>query len=373
MLDVLCFRGATSQIGLLPLFGTITPFVEAETHRSCRRCAQARGGPGRCLLPTSIVSALPNTPGLHPGTAFVHAGVLAFEPATGGRPPALLDWEDGMVVLVGGAWPQQRPHPLLEGDVVQVELPADNPHVELHVDVSSDRMSAALGFERGPGTRYRLADAPPTDRLVLRRLVVERIPCPPPTGEQLLRALQERGVVHGIRADALERCRTHSGRPEQVAWGTRPADPVDSTIAFAERPQPTANAGLWSVEARRLLVTLTPAREGRDGRDVLGAVVPARPPRTVTTPENANVEAIGTGLYAAVDGFAVLDGAALRVEPSATVESLGASAGQIVAAGALTVHGTIGAGSRLRARGTLRVGGIVDQAELELLGSAFFG
>ena len=69
----------------------------------------------------------------------------------------------------------------------------------------------------------------------------------------------------------------------------------------------------------------------------------------------------------------MLDGAALRVEPAATLETLDASAGAVVAAGALTVAGTIGAGSRLRARGTLRVGGIVDRAELELRGSAIFG
>ncbi len=138
---------------------------------------------------------------------------------------------------------------------MRVELPSDSPKVELHVDVSSDRMSATLGFERLPGTRYRLADAPPTDRLVLRRLVVERVPCPAPTAQQLARVLQEHGVVHGIRLDALERCRTHTGRPEQVAWGTRAAAPVDSTIAFAEKPAPSANAGLWSVEARKLLVS----------------------------------------------------------------------------------------------------------------------
>jgi uncharacterized protein (DUF342 family) len=317
------------------------------------------------------VSTPPHPTGLRDGTIAVHDGRLLFEAAADGERPPLLDWEDGVVVLVDGAPPESRPCPLRYGDVVDVATPSELPRIELQVDVASDNMSATLTVERHPGARYRLADEPANPSVTLRRLLVERVPCPLRTVDALEHDLRRRGVRHGVQRDALERCLASPGRAEQVAWGTRPGEPVEGTVAFEGRPPEGANGGLWSVEARQLLARATPARRGSDGCDVHGEPVPAVAPKTMRLVAGENVEAAGGRFYAAVDGFAMLDGATLRVEPEATLPSVDEATGDVAASGPLLVAGPV-EGRMLVARQRLRVAGPVERAEIELAGSGVF-
>ncbi len=180
------------------------------------------------------------------GTLAVAGGRVVVEPAdAGGRAP-LLDWEDGVVVEIDGLPPVSRPCNVLYGQSVEAWAPDEEPRSEFFVELSRDAMGATLSVERHPGGRYRLEDQPPNQQLVIRRLLVERIPCPSPDAERVHAFLASRGIVHGVREDAVARCLTGLALAEQIAWGTRPVEPEDGEL--------TLSAQLGPVQGGRPLV-----------------------------------------------------------------------------------------------------------------------
>ena len=95
------------------------------------------------------------------GTIAVVGGRIAVQPALPGERPPLLDWEDGVIVLVDGLPPAERPHPVRFGEQIEASAPPDEPRVETTVAVAADAMEARLTLQRNPGARYRLADQLP--------------------------------------------------------------------------------------------------------------------------------------------------------------------------------------------------------------------
>jgi hypothetical protein len=109
------------------------------------------------------------------------------------------------VLLKASAPSGVGPVPVATADDVRVWVTPDEPRRVLHVEVASDRLTAALSVERVPGARYRLEDQPPNQEVLLRRVPVERTPCPPPSVAELRAALRERGVHDGVDTAALGR------------------------------------------------------------------------------------------------------------------------------------------------------------------------
>src|SRR4030088_2668061 len=141
----------------------------------------------------------------HGPLAAVGARVVVDPADAGGRAP-LLDWEVGVVVQIDGLPPVSRPCNVLYGQSVEAWAPDEEPRTEFFVEISRDAMAATLSVERHPGGRFRLEDQPPNRELVLRRLLLERIPCPAAGAERVHAFLAARGIVHGVRDDAVARC-----------------------------------------------------------------------------------------------------------------------------------------------------------------------
>jgi hypothetical protein len=307
------------------------------------------------------------------GTLAVAAGRVVVEPASpGGRDPEL-DWEDGVVVLIDGLPPVSRPCPVLYGQAVEALVPDEEPRVELFAELSRDAMSATLSVERHPGGRFRLEDQLPNRKLVLRRLLVERIPCAAPTAELVDAFLYARGVVHGIRDDVVRRCLDGVALGEQIAWGTRPVDPVDGEVTYAPQLTSVRASALWSAPAGTVLATCRLPVPGVAGCTVLGKPVPVREPRSgdVELGDNVVASTDGTRLVSAIDGYPRRHDGRLEVAPVARLErDLDDWTGDIHGYGSLELHGNICEGRVLRVRRDLHVSGSIESAQIEVGGSA---
>ncbi|MEO9174302.1 MAG: flagellar assembly protein A [Gaiellales bacterium] len=307
------------------------------------------------------------------GTLAIVGGRIVVEPAEpGGRDPEI-DWEDGVFVLIDGLPPRSRPCPVLYGQSVEALAPDEKPRVELFAELSRDEMAATLSVERHPGGRFRLEDQPANRELVVRRLLVERIPCAPPAGDVADTFLYERGIVHGIRQDAIARCLTGAVLAEQIAWGTRPIEPEDGELTIASQLGPAQGGGLWSVPTGSVLATVRLPVEGVPGWTVRGEIVPVRPARTVDLELGAHVtrSVDNRRIVSAIDGFPRIENGRIEVSSVARLErDLDDRAGDIHAHGSLELHGSVAEGRQLRVRGDLLVTGGVEHAEIEVGGSA---
>jgi hypothetical protein len=310
------------------------------------------------------------------GTLAVSGGRVVVEHAdAGGRDPEL-EWEDGIVVLVDGLPPVARPCQILYGQSVEAFAPDDEPRVELFAELSRDLMAATLSVERHPGGRFRLEDQPANRVLSLRRLLVERIPCAPPTPEAIDAFLYARGITHGVREDAIARCLSGAVLAEQVAWGTRPVEPEDGELTFAAQLGTVRGGGLWSVSAGTVLATIRRAQPGTPGCTVCGDDVAVREPVAIDLElgEHVTESADGTRLISAIDGFPSVQDDRIDVAPVARLErDLDDRAGDIQGYGSIELTGGIFEGRHVRVRRDLRVSGSIEHARVEVGGSAVIG
>lgn len=307
------------------------------------------------------------------GTLAVVGGRVLVDPAdAGGRAP-LLDWEDGVVVLIDGLPPVSRPCNVLYGQSVEAWAPDEEPRAELFAELSRDAMSAKLSVERHPGGRFRLEDQPPNRELTIRRLLVERIACPAPDAERVHAFLASRGVLHGVRDDAVARCLAGLALAEQIAWGTRPVEPEDGELTLTARLGALKAGGLWSVPAGTVLAIQRLPVGGEPGTTVRGELVPVREPRiaAIEIGENVLVSSDGTRLVSAIDGFPRVSDGRIDVAPAARIDrDLDDRTGDLQAHGSLDLHGGVTEGRQLRVRRDLSVTGSIERADVEVGGSA---
>ncbi len=307
------------------------------------------------------------------GTLAVVGGRVLVEPAdAGGRDP-MLDWEDGVVVLVDGVPPTARPCPIVYGQSVEATTPDEDPRIELFAELSRDAMAATLSVERHPGGRFRLEDQPPNRDLVLRRLLVERIPCPAPDAATVHAFLAARGIVHGVRDDAVGRCLSGVTLAEQIAWGTRAVEPEDGELTLAAQLGPVQGGGLWSVPAGAVLAIRRLPVPGQPGCTVEGDLVSVRAPKTaeIEIGDNVVVSGDGTRLVSAIDGYPRVGAGRIDVAPVARLErNLDDRTGDIQAHGSLELRGSVAEGRHLRVRRDLTVTGSIERARVEVGSSA---
>ena len=216
--------------------------------------------------------------------------------------------------------------------------------------------------------------SPRTSKLVIRRLLVERIPCPSPDAERVHAFLASRGIVHGVREDAVGRRLTGLALAEQIAWGTRPVEPEDGELTLSAQSGPV-QSGRPLVGAGRHGAR-GPAGAGHrrpPATRCSGDLVPVRAPRraAIEIGENVLVSADGTRLVAAIDGFPRVGAGRIDVAPAARIDrDLDDRTGDIQAHGSLDLHGGVTAGPQLKVRRDLSVTGSIERAEVEVGGSA---
>lgn len=291
-------------------------------------------------------------PGQPDATAPGHAGLVAAIEAAGFG--ALFRIEEAMARFQDLAATATAP--------VHLDI-AERRDGECRVLVARDAMSASL--EVSPAFGGRAVDRADVDR-----------------------ALAAAGVVFGLDEAAIAAAIAEAAaRPQVVAAGTAvdPGQPVrfESLVPEAQRRGPRVDergvadyrdlGTLVVVHAGDPLMRRRPAVAGRDGRNVLGAVVPA--PAHPELPFTPNITGAGPAaddsdrLVARIAGQPVVLPHGVSVLPTIEVASVDLSTGNLDFDGTVTVTGHVAAGMRVTATGDVFVRGHVEAAHIQAGGN----
>lgn len=211
---------------------------------------------------------------------------------------------------------------------------------------------------------------------------------PPLGGEyldmvQLGKLMQEAGIVHGKKREALE---TLIGRQERIeglliAVGDDPTPGEDAYLEFHyERKKKTSGSAredgsidfrtldnIINVAPGELLVTKVPAVPGEPGTTVTGEKAPPPKPKDVRLPrgKNVNADADNLQLTAAIEGQLLETGGLVNVFAVYTVTGdVDMAVGNIDFIGNVNVQGSVFEGFVIKARGDVMVKGGVNAATI---------
>ena len=197
---------------------------------------------------------------------------------------------------------------------------------------------------------------------------------PPPAAEDIVRALRDAGVIFGIADEAVARLASGAGHGEavSVAAGTPPVPGADGRIEWCFAPEPGAKALYRNAAIGQRLAVVHEPTAGTPGVSVLGRPIAPKPGRLAALRAGTNtVRDAGDGrviLATAAGNIVVADGR-IEVQTELTLRGgLDYTAGKIDFVGSIVVQGDIGGDVILRAGGSLRVHGSVDDADIDVRG-----
>ena len=236
-------------------------------------------------------------------------------------------------------------------------------------------MTAYLVVKKQAGRIYAINDCGPGLEIMVSSEFVREVSPQRPTPPEVVRMLEEAGVVYGIMPEAINRALA-DGSPvvkAEVAKGLAPSGVIDASIMYNfpieesnERPlNPYAETVIDSVNIGQVLAIKRPAAAGVDGLDVSGQPVPAPEPKDVRISVKDGVKLIrdGTVAVAAVAGRPVLEGSrqkSIAVRPVYMIHGdVNMEVGNISFGGDIFVAGSVLDGFRLEAGGNIEVMGDV--------------
>lgn len=248
-------------------------------------------------------------------------------------------------------------------DGAPVKIAGRNPENEkdadLEVKISSDGMTAELWVEPPLGGK------------------------PWPSPEKVLEFITSRGVVEGIKEDAVNDLLSEkSGKSwKVVASGTPALDGADADIDYkvqfgSARPGEEDESGrvdlrnlssVTIVIKNQVLAEKTPPTDGADGVTVRGTPLKAKKGKDRPLPAGAGTQVSDDGmkLHAVIDGNLILKGGKLHVLPVFQVDGdVDYSVGNIDFIGTVIVNGAIREGFSVSSSGDIEVRGVVEGARL---------
>lgn len=231
----------------------------------------------------------------------------------------------------------------------------DGEYAGVDVDVSRDKMTATIRYDRKKGTRC-------------------------PNADMVRQALKEKGVVYGIDEAAIEKGTT-SLDSYIAAHGDAPVNGTDARIEkkydLSHKGRPRIiesdrvdykDMNLFVLaKAGQLLAERIPQTRGKEGKDVFGFPAPARngKPIPLTVGKNAEIREENK-IYALIDGQIVEDGKRIGIDPHLSISgSVGVGTGNIDFAGSVQISGNIDAGFIVKATGDIEVSGFVSGADVD--------
>lgn len=275
--------------------------------------------------------------------------------------PAQLAWGDHVRVLRNGLEVAGRSCAVMAGDQLHVHVEQQDGGVRYCVDVPERRLRASLRIELRPHLRRTLADTAPATRL---ELVVDEVDTGEavPSHEAAIATLSREGVSFGIDEDAVAQAVAWPGSEAVVAAGVAPVPPTDASIQLLVD---LATARVSGVPAGTLLARRIPPQPGKPGTDVSGARIEPEEPgdASVNVGDGARCSDDGLLVFAAIDGWPVLDGDVVSVLAERIVADLDRTTGGLDVWGNLIVTGSI-EGIDVSASGRVTVQGNVVRAGL---------
>lgn len=214
----------------------------------------------------------------------------------------------------------------------------------------------------------------------------------PLTREDLLRGLEEAGVVYGVDGTVLQQaCEATAPARLLAASATAPVHGTDARfemlLNLARDRAPKVNeqglidfrehGDIPSVAPGARLMRRVPATAGVDGRDVRGAPMPATPGQDHPFADKLAGVAVAEDdpnvLVAAIKGQPVSVGHGVIVEQLLTVGQVNMDSGNITYDGSVRIDGDVLAGMKVHVTGDIQITGTVEGGELEAGGDIAVG
>ncbi len=210
---------------------------------------------------------------------------------------------------------------------------------------------------------------------------------PIPT-EVIYEFLKEHHVQFGIDDQVVEKLSQHqftlADFPLTIAQGRPPEQGKDGTITYAFNTSLEVDRDLtWnfrdvmripSVENGQKLATITLPTQGQDGMNVLGVPIKAKPGRPVPTKAGKNVRFDEQDLtfYAMIEGQVSATEQRISVYPLYEVnETLSMKTGNLDFVGSIVIRGDVPTGYTVKAKGDIKIFGIVEAAHVIAGGSVY--
>lgn len=230
----------------------------------------------------------------------------------------------------------------------------EEPYARIVVEMTRDRMKATIRFDTREGARL-------------------------PTKEMVIAALENSGVIYGIKEDAIDQ--GIQGLKEFVA--AEGLMPVAGENAYIDRK---FNLGVQGkpiissegkadykdlnlfvlVKENQTLAIRIPQTKGTPGRNILGEIVPAQNGRPCPMPEGKNTKVVGEHrLIATVNGQIVDKGSRISVDPRLEIKGgVGVQTGDIDFDGTVQIKGDVAQGFSVKATGDIEIKGSINGAQV---------
>lgn len=207
------------------------------------------------------------------------------------------------------------------------------------------------------------------------------------TREELLAALAENQIVHGIIESAVEKL---AQRPIykiriKVAEATDPIDGTDGVVKLLVKkdadykPEYSEDETIdyknlnyfQMVKKGQILCEITKETPGIDGKDLFGQVIPAHKGRKPQVPagKNTSLTADESKLLADCDGIIKFINTINIDEMMHIRKNIDFSTGNINFPGDVTIDGDVSSGFSVKAGGNLIIKGVVEDAKIEAAGN----
>ncbi|HCB92583.1 MAG TPA: DUF342 domain-containing protein [Selenomonas sp.] len=235
------------------------------------------------------------------------------------------------------------------------EPPDELAFAKVMVEISRDRMKATVRYDTRAGSRI-------------------------PTKEMVLEALNEKGVVYGIKEDAIDRG-VESMASFVAAEGLPPVNGddayIDRKFDLSTKGKPFVdhydrvdykNLNLFVLTKKNdTLAIRIPQTKGTPGKNIFGDTVPAKNGKPIPMPEGKNTKVIGENrLIAEIDGQIVDTGKKISVDSKLVIKgAVGVATGNIDFDGSVEIAGGVQQGFMVKATGDIEIKGGVSGAEVE--------
>lgn len=314
------------------------------------------------------------------GSVTISGGMVAVKnPQSGGKYPTIEPSPEVKVIVNG--MPVSDRTIVTKDDDILIEVINQEPHVEMDIEITNDKLNAFLIVNRQMGKHYRLKNLDPCVNAKVHVDTIDQLPTPRVSPREVMTLLEQKGIKYGIIESAISRVCEAGGEGKNrvlAAAGQIPEPSVDAFIEYVftkknvglKRTNPYTNAIDRSVEVGEVLAIKHSGREGKNGINIFNEVAATNPPKDMPLLVGEGVKLLEneTVAVAAIAGRPALEGRKqrkLKVLPVYTVPGdVDVNLGSITFKGDIVVQGSVLEGFRLIAGGDIVVYGNVIQAEL---------
>ncbi|MCH5185468.1 MAG: DUF342 domain-containing protein [Oscillospiraceae bacterium] len=201
--------------------------------------------------------------------------------------------------------------------------------------------------------------------------------------DTVMNVLKKNKIVFGINEDVIKKAIEDNSYYEYlaVAKGKQPVDGIDAEIEYkvnletSMKPKLNENGNVdyrnvdnfISVKQGEVLAVYIPLVKAINGSDVFGHTLRGKEARNKRIPAGTNTEILSdkVTLVSKIDGLVQLINDKIFVFPLLTIEGdVDTSVGNVDFIGAVRVYGNVCSGMRIKAVGSVSVGGMVEAAEI---------